>query len=80
VPPEENTVKLERYLTQAGNRDFKIVVFPGADHGLNISSQLRRVGSEQPDKYYWLWRKKAAGVFETTVDWLLQHIKPRRPS
>jgi len=80
VPPEENTGKLERYLTEAGNRDFKIVVFPGADHGLNIQGQLRRIGSEQPEQYYWLWRKKAAGVVETTVDWLLQHIKPRRAS
>ena len=80
VPPEENIGKLERYLTQAGNRDFKIVVFPGADHGLTIPSQLRRIGSERPEKYYWLWRKRAPGVVETTVDWLLQHIKPRRPS
>lgn len=78
VPPEENVGKLERYLTQAGNRDFKIVVFPGADHGLTIQSQLRRIGSEQPEQYYWLWRKRAPGVVETTVDWLLQHIKPRR--
>jgi dienelactone hydrolase len=80
VPPEENTGKLERYLTEAGNRDFKIVVFPGADHGLTIQSQLRRIGSDRPEKYYWLWRKRAPGVVETTVDWLLQHIKPRRPS
>lgn len=80
VPPEENAGKMERYLTAAGNRDFKIVVFPGADHGLNIQSQLRRIGDEQPEQYYWLWRKKASGVVETTVNWLLQHIKPRRAS
>lgn len=75
VPPEENVKKLERYLTEAGNHDFKVVTFPGADHGLTIPSQLRRLGGEGPDNYYWLWRKRAPGVVETTVDWLLQHVK-----
>lgn len=77
VPPEENVKKLERYLTDAGNRDFKIVVFPGADHSLTISSQLRRVGSERPETYYWLWRKRAPGMVETTVNWLLRHVTLR---
>lgn len=71
VPPEENVKKLERYLTEAGNRDFKVVTFSGADHGLAIPSQSRRIG----DKSYWLWRKRAPGAIETTVDWLLQHVK-----
>ena len=75
VPPEENVKKLERYLAEAGNRDFKVVVFPGADHGLTIPSQLRRVGDERPDKYYWLWRKRVPGVVETTIEWLLAHVK-----
>ncbi|MDT4969299.1 MAG: uncharacterized protein QOJ64_4036 [Acidobacteriota bacterium] len=79
VPPEENVKKLERYLTEAGNSDFKIVVFPGADHGLTIDGQMRRVaGGERPDTYYWLWRKRAVGMVETTVDWLLQHVKVNR--
>ena len=75
VPPEENVKKLEQYLTTAGNRDFKIITFPGADHGLTIPSQLRRIPSEGADQYYWLWRKRAPGVIDTTVDWLLQHVK-----
>lgn len=74
VPPEENVKKLEQYLTEAGNRDFKIIVYPNSDHGLTIPSQLRRVAGEQPEKYYWLWRKKAPGVVGTTVDWILQHV------
>lgn len=74
VPPEENVKKLERYLTEAGNRDFKVVTFSGADHGLTIPSQSRRIG-EGHDKSYWLWRKRAPGAIETTVDWLLQHVK-----
>jgi alpha-beta hydrolase superfamily lysophospholipase len=79
VPPEENVNKLNRYLTEAGNRDVKVVTFPGADHGLTIPSQLRRVGSERPEKYYWLWRKRAPGVVDTTVEWLLQHVKLKTP-
>lgn len=79
VPPEENVKKLERYLTEAGNADFKIVIYPGADHSLSIPGQLRRVGSERPETYYWLWRKRAPGMVETTVDWLLQHVKPATP-
>lgn len=75
VPPEENVQKLERYLKKAGNTDFKVVVLPGADHGLTIPGQLRRIGSETPDKYYWLWRKRAPGMVETTIDWLLKHVK-----
>ncbi len=77
VPPEQNAKKLERYLTEAGNRDFKIVTFPGADHGLTIPNQLRRIGTDRTEKYYWLWRKRAPGVVETTVDWLLQRVKPK---
>ena len=75
VPPEENVKKLERYLAEAGNRDFKIVVFPGADHGLTIPNQIRRIGSERPEKYYWHWRKRAPGMVETAVEWLLQQVK-----
>ncbi|HXD34735.1 MAG TPA: alpha/beta fold hydrolase [Pyrinomonadaceae bacterium] len=85
VPPEENVKKLEKYLTEAGNSDFKIAVFPGADHGLTIPNQLRRfapAGSNtgQPnnggaDKSYWLFRKRAPGAVDLTVDWLLQRVK-----
>jgi pimeloyl-ACP methyl ester carboxylesterase len=75
VPPDENVKKLERYLTEAGNRDFKIVVFPGADHGLTIPNQIRRLHSGRPEQFYWQWRKRAPGMVETAVEWLLQHLK-----
>lgn len=35
VPARKSAELYEQYLTQAGNKDFKIVVFPDADHGLN---------------------------------------------
>lgn len=74
VPPQVNVKKLEGYLTEAGNKDFKIVSFPEADHGLTIAAQVRRIGTDPPGKYYWLWRKLAPGVVDTTVEWLLKHV------
>jgi uncharacterized protein len=35
VPAQKSAELYKMYLTQAGNKNFKIVVFPGADHGLN---------------------------------------------
>jgi pimeloyl-ACP methyl ester carboxylesterase len=35
VPAQKSTELYEQYLNQAGNKNFKIVVFPNADHGLN---------------------------------------------
>jgi len=35
VPALKSAELYEQYLGQAGNRNFKIVVFPNADHGLN---------------------------------------------
>jgi pimeloyl-ACP methyl ester carboxylesterase len=35
VPAQKSADLYEQYLTQAGNQNFKIVVFPDADHGLN---------------------------------------------
>jgi pimeloyl-ACP methyl ester carboxylesterase len=35
VPARKSAELYEQYLMQAGNKNFKIVVFPDADHGLN---------------------------------------------
>ncbi len=74
VPPEENVKKLERYLTEAGNHDFKIIVYPGADHGLNINPQTRTAGSGGGQISYWQFRKKAPAMIETTIEWLMRHV------
>ena len=39
VPPEVNRPALEEALTAAGNDRFEIVVFAGADHGLEVPGQ-----------------------------------------
>lgn len=35
VPAQKSAELFEQYLRQAGNQNFKIAVFPSADHGLN---------------------------------------------
>lgn len=71
VPPEENVGKLERYLTEAGNKDFKIVVIPNAGHGLSLSDEVRELPG---GGYYWLWPKFAPEAARVLVDWLLAHV------
>jgi dienelactone hydrolase len=39
VPPALNTPALEAAMAEAGNRLYDIVVFPGADHGLEVPEQ-----------------------------------------
>ena len=34
VPAQKNAELFKQYLTQAGNRDFEIMVFPGVGHSL----------------------------------------------
>jgi dipeptidyl aminopeptidase/acylaminoacyl peptidase len=34
LPAKKSAALFEQYLTEAGNRDFKIVVFPGVGHSL----------------------------------------------
>ena len=44
VPPEVSVPALEEALREAGNTDYEIVVFPGADHGLEIPDEGRPPG------------------------------------
>ena len=47
VPAQKSAELYEQYLGQAGNRNFKIVVFPHADHGLNgATNEYWRILSE----------------------------------
>lgn len=78
VPPRENASKLKAYLAEAGNRDYKVVVFDEADHGMIVPGGLRRLGSGRPESYYWGWRKLAPGLVETTLDWLMGHVRVAR--
>jgi dipeptidyl aminopeptidase/acylaminoacyl peptidase len=71
VPPQENVPKLERYLTEAGNKDFRIVVIPNAGHGLSLSDEVRELPG---GGFYWLWPKYAPEALRIQLEWLLAHV------
>lgn len=78
VPPQYNTPKLEKYLTEAGNKEFKIVVIEGANHGIGFPDLVREVRSSGIDNYFWSWGQVAPGYAETMLDWLLKRVTVAR--
>ncbi|MGH7495493.1 MAG: alpha/beta hydrolase family protein [bacterium] len=73
VPPPENAPKLKRLLEEAGNQDFKILIFPEGDHGMVIPGGIQGEGEEWPERYY-RWRRRAPGFYETIYAWILGHV------
>jgi len=78
VPPEENVKKLERYLTEAGNRDFKIVTIPGADHDLSYPDGPLAAEGAPAENRLWMWGRVAPAYVDVMLDWLLKHVKVAR--
>lgn len=74
VPPAENTKKLEQYLTEAGNKDFKIVVLENADHGMTLPNTNRRNGTEANAATQFTWGRVPAEYTDTMIDWLLKRV------
>jgi pimeloyl-ACP methyl ester carboxylesterase len=60
VPVPRSVEIIRRTLTESGHRDFKIQVFPGADHGIQVPDAN---GGTQP----------APGYLDTVRDWLAAH-------
>ncbi len=73
VPPQAHVPKLVRHLTEAGNPDFKIVVFPGVGHGLTTGNREQEEGLDWPAGHYH-WSRRAPGMYETVLDWLLPRV------
>jgi alpha-beta hydrolase superfamily lysophospholipase len=71
VPPEENAARLEKLLTEAGNKDFKVVVIEGGDHDLAFDS------GEGKDKR-WMWGRVSTEYVDTMVEWLLKRVTVAR--
>ncbi|MEQ8766009.1 MAG: alpha/beta fold hydrolase [Planctomycetota bacterium] len=67
VPPELNVPRLEQLMKEAGNEDWKAVVFPEADHDLMIESK-----DGPPHR----WMRVPPGYFETWLDWVQERAKP----
>ncbi len=74
VPPPDNAKKLERYLTEAGNKDFKVVVIQNGDHSLTLPNTTQRAGPEPGAKAQFTWGRVAPEYTQTMIDWLLAHV------
>ena len=77
VPPDENVPELRRLLTEAGNRNFRIVVIPEAGHGLDHGQRLQKLpgGKGNLEIYYWKFRRIAPTYLQELVDFLQANLK-----
>lgn len=73
VPPPANVPTLEGYLREAGNTDFKIMVVPGADHGMTVPGGFNDADADWPDRYY-RWARSAPGLGDAVYAWILAHV------
>lgn len=68
--PSQGVARIEQALKEAGNRDYTVRVFPGADHDLDV-------GLPNDGKTIW-----AEGFLELLTNWTLQRVtvakEPRR--
>lgn len=77
VPPEENVPELRRLLTEAGNRNFHIVVIPEAGHGLDQAQRLQKLpgGKGQMEIYYWKFGRPAPTYLQELVNFLRANLR-----
>lgn len=77
VPPDENVPELRRLLTEAGNRNFRIVVIPEAGHGLDQGQRLQKLpgGKDNMEVYYWKFGRIAPTYLQELVDFLQANLK-----
>ena len=67
TPVKTSVARLEHALKQAGNKDVKIAVFPGAGHEITLPA------GQRPDtKGKWDWPRLAPGYLQTLMDWTLK--------
>lgn len=70
VVPEVNVPILEATLRRAGNRDYRIVVVPGADHSLRLVEERGEPLHRR--------RGYAPAVWQTVFAWLERRLDPSR--
>jgi pimeloyl-ACP methyl ester carboxylesterase len=77
VPPDENVPELRRLLTEAGNRNFRIVVIPEAGHGLDHAQRLQKLpgGKGNMEIYYWKFGRLAPTYLPELIDFLQANLK-----
>jgi uncharacterized protein len=70
VPAAKNVTALNQALTAAGNQDFTIKVFPGANHdGFETASAMR---DNEEDRYL---TRLVPGLVSTQITWVLAHVR-----
>jgi len=67
-------MRLERLLTEAGNKDFKVVTVEGTGHDISYDDELRRTTGRGPEDYQWVWGRVVPQYVETMLGWLLKHV------
>jgi pimeloyl-ACP methyl ester carboxylesterase len=75
VPAARNVAALDEALRHAGNRDYKIKLFPNANHN-GLETDKARLS---PDEERYLHRH-APGIFTARLEWVLSHAPPRQRS
>jgi pimeloyl-ACP methyl ester carboxylesterase len=73
VPAARNIAALDDALKNAGNRDYKIKLFPNANHN-GLETDKARLS---PDEQRYLQRL-VPGIFTDRLNWVLSHAPPRR--
>ena len=73
VSASENLAGFKKYLTLAGNKDFKIVSFPGLNHMF----QTARTGN--PAEYVMIEETIAPEALKVMTDWIKEHVTNHQP-
>jgi len=68
VPPSQNKEPMENALQKGGNRDFKTIIFPKANH-LFLSTE-----TGNPGEYPTLPKEFVPGFLETMKDWIAARV------
>ncbi len=76
VPPPANVPKLEQALQEAGNTDYRILVVPGANHGMTVAGGFS--AETGPDRYF-RWPRGAPGLGDAIYAWILDHVQVATP-
>jgi pimeloyl-ACP methyl ester carboxylesterase len=68
VPPSQNREPMENALIKGGNKDYKVVVFPKANH------MFITANTGSPSEYNSLPKEFVPGFLDTVKDWITERV------
>jgi pimeloyl-ACP methyl ester carboxylesterase len=75
VPAARNMAALEEALQSAGNRDYRIKLYPNINHnGFETDSALLTANQHR------YLQRLPPGIFSARLDWIRRHVAPRKRS